>query len=528
MKRRKMLAAALATTIAVSCMAGCSKKEEKKEKKHRKPKETVEETEAEETVVETEAPVETEPVVTETPAIEVPLYVEENQFPEYVTDDYMSDILQLRALDYFYHSDNGGYTYYALELMPQYKKEYPELDKALTQFDLDMRSNILEISIERDKDKAYPWVRSKINVRRAQDGVLSFIVEVTDNDGNNSFTGYNYLIETGELITLDDVLTLDGFEGELANDDIDFVIEPEGIFYWTKSSTRDNAIVAFYPFEDKTLDNGIGAVPEDNNYVIECGGLGAFVDYDKDGKYDFISVDSSSENPDSAPYYYEGVSISCGSKTFTFDDVFAYDAFPSVVRCNGVNSLYVTYTSDNDWRFTGVYEMDPVALINVGTFTGSIGSVYLKGDAVANYLEDYSLFDGWNIYAEGVFTDPMHFYVETRSHLVGTRQITALCEATGDGNYPNQINDIYCVVYPSILEAKVDVTGANVEDDSEYVITAGTRVCLMSIVDDNLAIFATEDGAFIKVSVKEKEDEWEAYIGDVSVSNAFDGVMYAG
>lgn len=523
MKRRKLLATVLATSIAVSCMAGCSKKEEKKEKKDRKSKETVEETEPEETVVETEPPVETEPVVTDTPTVEVPLYVEENQFPEYVTDDYMSDVLQLRALNYFYHGGKGGYTCYALELMPQYKKEYPELDKALTQFDLDMRNDMLEIAIERDSDATYPWAKSDISVRRAQSGVLSFIVTYTDDDGSESFTGYNYLIETGELITLDDVLKLDGFEDELANDDIEFVIDPEGIFYWTKSSTKDNAIVDFYPFGDKTLNNGVGAVSEDSNYVIDFGGLGAFVDYDKDGKYDFIQVD-----PIEADYSYNGVSISCGDKTFEFEDIFSYSVFPYIVRCNGTNALYVTYSSDNDWRFTGVYEMDPVALINVGTFDGSVGTIYLKGDMVSNYLEDYSEFDGWSIYPNGVFTDPMHFYLETRSQLVGTHQISTLCEATGEGNFPNQINNIYSVNLPSLLEAKIDVVGANVDDDSEYVITAGTKVGLVAIVDNNIAIFATDDGTFVKVVLEEKDGNWEAYIGDVTVSEAFNGVMYAG
>lgn len=508
MIRKKTMALLLATSMAVTAFAGCSN-------------ETTDET-VETTQAETEAPVQTEEVVeTEAPTPtevvykDIPVYVEENVYPSFTVDTYESDILQFKKLNYYYHGDSSSVSYEALALTPNYKELYPELDKALTAYDESMREELGKIACEENG-----YADSNISIRRAQGGVLSFIAEDI-NDMYSDHIGYNYDIETGKQLTAEDVFVdPDAIAESLGGGIFYFIIDAQGVFAWDERDTT----YSFIPFGDTMLKGDFSDVSSENGFVIDLGTIGTYIDVDGDGDFEEINayINAFSDDGEVA-----GLRIAYDGNNYIFEDVWGYGVEASLVYNGDIYFLYVTQHQDNDFTAVSLYELDPIAVISVGVFNGGIGPNYVEGDMVSNYIDGYVPFDGWFVADEGAFTDPLHFYLQTRVDMAGTFTVSYLCQATGESGFPESVNNVWCLVSPRMLRAKTDINAVDYNDDTDVVIEAGSEVAIMAVIGDVL-IVENNDGQFLCLVIEHNEDDWGQYIDGVYVDELFEGVVYAG
>lgn len=397
---------------------------------------------------------------------------------------------------------------------------------------------------------------SKIYVRRSSGGVLSF-VDVRDNAiahefADHIFTGYNYDIETGKTIMLEDFVSdtdllyekvvekvleqkqewEQGFFGYTLEVDMDQLIDSvrNAVSYGGGTWTLDNQGVTFYfrtgyigytylqvqvLFAEDTNGNIFnGKYDEPDSWTVY---LVDYVDYkftdEKDGKINTITT-YGYENFDEYGYHeyliYNGTNFS--------EDYEADNVRHVLAHKDGDTWLYMFYYQ-YWWGMLDIFE-----LTDDGIFKSQTKELSMAGypDGVNN------AYDRLGYYAHPLFTDMDNIIFEERTDVLSTCFSNVHFDTERDGSL-YMLDDYYYFTEETQYELTtvIDLPDIPTVDDSgketgEYInIPSGSIIKMIRTDGENFVDFETQSGELARISVVPGSEYGHEYGTGIIISGEY-------
>ena len=473
-------------------------------------------------------------------------------------------------MEYFRMEDSYKY-YYTHEydevlLAKDSESAYPGIKKALDDFNSVMTAEdegwSTEEKIEAAKEQyeasegsyfSEYYDKSSATVFRLDDKVLSIKVFGENYyggvHGNYGTGGYNYYVDTGEKISLLDVVSsLDDLETaacEIYSRDYAELIESEygsmeslqGTFdseeglSWTLgpeclqlyyspyyiASYAAGEITLNIRYEDfpDLFNKGIGTM--DGDWAICYGSM--LLDIDGDGAQDFVSVNQNYEYDEENDYsYLSGYEICAGSDSQVFDN-YCYQMDTYIAKKGGRFFIYVQTKGDNDWYDIDEFEITGGKIKEIGHISGRFAGTDEDGD--------YG--DGWYTSSDGLFYNPNVFFISSRMDLLSTY----------DGSRPSRLNDngeiepidkAYVTYNGFEVTSEVDLTLDIVDEagnvTGQETITSGSKYIFYKTDNETYVDCKLEDGRIARVIVD--ISDWPHTVDGKDIYDVFDGLIFAG
>lgn len=432
--------------------------------------------------------------------------------------------------------------------------DYPALTKAVNTFNAEyiaqtqgyvdkIKENALSDYKESSQDN---WMgpyefESEMILKRADDEVLA-VEEYTYSyeggiHGLSFYNAYNFDVQTGELIALEDVITdmgslpdileteiigkypdLEPWKEPLADVFRDYISpvqeEYQPTFTWTLG--YDGVTFYFSNYEIGSYAEGLQQItvcyseyPQifddgyfknvDDSYVMELDDLwsGTDTDLNGDGVTDFISV---TPNYDYEMDYIESYNVTVNGNTFT-QESYGYGYKSYLVKAEDRNYIYVERMVENDYRLITVFEITPNSVEYMGETGGGIGC----------------------------FTNPLNFEVEKRMDVLSTYTASADCYVGEDG-MPIEKSGIYKVKSDISITSIAEIEAELVDEEGNltgegYCFPAGTDFKFMATDGETFADMLTSDGQRCRLYT---ENEWPVTVNGRNAEECFEMLWYAG
>ncbi len=432
-------------------------------------------------------------------------------------------------------------------------KKYPRLFNALKKFNAEELD-----SFETTTAEYISWARemyeegygysyeysseSDIFVQRADETVVSLLQNYHDYMGGAHGMygngGVNFNTETGEELLLSDVCTDIAKLGEIVYNklkedypdayffDLESVIENSVIeesFAWTINNTGVN--IYFQPYEIASFADGSFTVtlpfkqyPDlfnpkftdvPDSYVMALPSWGYEFDLDEyDNTSDYINYYFREDE-----YACTGVDITVNDESYTFDNLFFYDATVYLVHTEHEekenNYLMMHITSENDYESTLIFSLEKD---NVGL----IQELYGVG-----------LHKTWdNYYATLVPLDPYNIKMDTivdcLSTLNGYKHYffdPYTASLTAKEKY-------YTIETEHTLTSKTDIEVIILSTGKKEVIPKGETFSFLRTDNETYVDFKISGNRECRIMVN--LDEWPHLVNGVEEYDCFDEIMYAG
>lgn len=432
--------------------------------------------------------------------------------------------------------------------------DYPALSEAVNQFNTEyisvaqgyvdeLKKNALSDYKEMSKEH---WIgpyefKSKMLLKRADDEVLAVEEQIYSYEGGihglSFYNTYNFDVQTGEWIALENVITdmdslpdileteiigkypdLEPWKEPLADIFRDYIApmqeEYQPTFTWTLG--YDGVTFYFSNYEIGSYVDGLQQVticyseyPQifddsyfknvDDSYVMELDDLwsGTDTDLNGDGVTDFISV---TPNYDYEMDYIESYNVTVNGNTFTQESYgYGYESY--LVKAEDRNYIYVERMVENDYRLITVFEITPNSVEYMGETGGGIGC----------------------------FTNPLNFEVEKRMDVLSTYTASADCYVGEDG-MPIEKSGIYKVKSDISITSIAEIEAELVDEEGNltgegYCFPAGTDFKFMATDGETFADMLTSDGQRCRLYT---ENEWPVTVNGKNAEECFEMLWYAG
>ena len=486
-----------------------------------------------------------------------------------------------RCFDYIYDDQKNiniiDYSYQVPELEGASKEKYPALNEMLEKHFGDYSGKMDEYvnehkdtalnSILSDKDIDYkeflPYTyNSDVNIRRADDSILSFVYFIRENSGVDSeaeehIRAVSFDTETGKELKLSDIVAdTEGlvklllpaltenaradFEGAgFSFSDIEksfpenvskninegayeWSYDPTGItLYFERNVLGPVMAQVFVPFDadrDNTVFKNIKKASDTDDYVVYFN-VGSQMNFDVngDGKMDTLKLNTISDEWDESL----NLEIEYNGRTQNFELEMAYELFPMLVHKDGRTWLLLNYL-EYDWTILDVYR-----------FTDSEvrSSDYIVGDFVSREFFDYSEWDDGVSYIKA-FTNPQSFTLEIYTQLLST------APAYADFSFENggfkRLDDFFTIKNDEdmfVINLKLDEMEVSVIDKETHketgktTIRKGQSLKLMYTDNETYVDCLTGDGILVRIYI----DTTDLYtVNGYELNEAFDNMFYAG
>lgn len=515
--KNKIISLLLSTTMTLTALTACST--DGNTKVNEPSDNASHETETiQSTPAESEESVESEPVTSEPSETTAPSSPEIN----------VDDILQLRIKGTYLSvtdgiSYTGGIVCDTLELRDDFALAYPELANALNESAENSKTSLVTAIRESNESGIERYIISHVAIRRASEGILSYVR--TNNDLYSNNTEYlceTYDIATGARLTSDDIFTdmneiaalLNNQQASVTSltDLNEWTIDAEGVTFFIRQNEY------FIPFvgNESLFADSIRPIAED--YVVKLTSDEYYVDLDSDGSLERISF------ADVAADFYEisGLTIGLDDITFTFENFFAFSRDEYLIRHDGEYFLYVITTTESDYQELHVYRLESGAVINEDNMGGSIGNWQLPDDEYNDYESG-----GGDTYYEGILTNPEDFYFGTRNHTISTNTAYMHVSMNSMG-LPETIDpEEPLVLNMGVMLTLNQSTDFTDTDGNSITLPAGEELIYVCFMPDEYAGFRTADGEMVYAQIS-TSDDGRALVNGTLSDDIFDGEIYAG
>ena len=327
---------------------------------------------------------------------------------------------------HLYDSDPATYEVYGsghiqtIGLSPSDAETHPDLARTLDAFSEEslerLRTEFEEYcGYARDEQVqlGHEWqaaVETDIQVRRVDDDVFSFIAACSSYSGgahgSYSYTGCNYHSDTGQAISLSEVIRDEAafrsvvceklraeygnyleedFEGIRSGYALD---EGDYTFNWVMDQTGIH--VMFNPYAIAPYATGAPHVhlgfsqypelftdtfrPQQGSWVLQVNSwLDETADWDGDGVYESFSIEENRDEYETCV----SMTVRYGEAGSTAEELYCYDMQPLIMHtADGKTYLYVDATTDNDYHMLTVFELGSSFVQWLGNVDGGFGMLY--------------------------------------------------------------------------------------------------------------------------------------------------------
>ncbi len=437
---------------------------------------------------------------------------------------------------------------------------YPELAKALEaekrsvvdniddSFDLLCKEALEHLEFSKSEYFTPYESDDEIYVRRADSSILSLLFYsygyYGGAHGNYAYSANNYNSETGELLTLSDVVTdidlfAEAVEEELSvrysknvdykdyiGDDIsaytEWLLDYNGItvFFspYAIASYADGAFFVTIPYEgnESFIAPEYAEVPE--AYTTEIPAYVPFY-YDLDGDSDIDELTfSRSMNEDDA---YQSYSLSFNGKTVKYDDSFAFDHDAILVHnADGKNYIYIVTEGESGYNDVIVHKITERGISSAGGI--SAGYCYnWQADSTEVLL----------------ITNPYSFKLESRADVLGTA-FAYNTYSVGDDGIPVADSELFYISGTNnddgtySFKIKKDIEG-EIVDGATGELTGNTKTLKRG---ETVQYYRTNINSAVDIMAKNGEivrfevdlDEYPYTIDGIAIEDIFDEIMWAG
>ena len=299
------------------------------------------------------------------------------------------------------------YSYEKLMLSPDCAAAYPKLDERLQDINSDYGHDDAERLLEKyvkDTDAEVGRFQRQIYIKRLDDKVLSFVCEdvIFDNanrDEANFYlirnTSYNLDVNTGKILTFDDIATdtdrfskvlsdtfktdIEDPEKMLEDNKLGFVLEPQDVFVFENDD--DGLLKTSHFIGNDCLNEDYGTDSQDfmidiSNHVL-CELDRFFGTLPFDGGKNLRMVMVYADKDEYGNLCALNIELEDGSETpcdsVKVDDGFwALEMSADLVCVNGKYFLYVKGTMENDYSVTYAFSIGKDKVEYLGNFDGYI------------------------------------------------------------------------------------------------------------------------------------------------------------
>lgn len=382
-------------------------------------------------------------------------------------------------------------------------------------------------------------------VQRADNHIISMRCNQSVSTGSihpmSVVSGFNFSTETGDVLSLSDVVTDPGkirekvkqelvekyadcmFEEwetlyqEIETDDLAWTLDYDGLtFYFSPymlSYYAAGVLTAEVDFaEEPALFRSVyTAAPEQGNAsavslhsYMELGGA--------NGTKDTFWVGQFKEDEDD---YRLKLEIEKNGEYILGYDVYAYEYKVYLVTVEDKYYLFAEATNDNEYQILYIFDLseefitDPIVQMNAGFAKAGIDA------------EDYS-------YVEEVFNNPAEIRLSSRIDVFGTMRGTRSYSFDAKTGTLIPQTDIYTLnesMAPLISKIPLEVT--MVGDNTKGTVPAGTEFTFLRSDGDTYAEFRLPDGRECRVT-RDNGETWPYTVNGVTEEECFDGLGYAG
>lgn len=420
-------------------------------------------------------------------------------------------------------------------------------DKAAGNMATELLKTAEDLKQDADEMTVSCYDSNRYYVQRADNRIISMRFDWESNTGTahpmRTVTGFNISTETGDLLSLSDVVTDAGqikemVKKELSEQYIDYFFEEwEALFDEMKEEdlawTLDYDGLTFYfsPYALSVYAAGVLTVDIDfadepalfrRTYMTapEQGSVSEVTFYSPmeltgtNGVKDVLVVGQFREEGDD---YHLKLEIEKNGKNILAYDVYAYEYKAYVATVSEKNYLFVEATADNDYDVLYVIDLsqdritDPLVQMNAGFATVPIPT------SAAGYS-----------FVEEIFNNPAEIRLSSRLDVFRTMSGTRCYTFDADAKTLVPQTDFYLLNETQTpLVAKLPVEVTMLSDQSKETVPAGTEFTFLRSDGKTYVEFRLPDGRECRVT-REESFGWPYTVNGVPEEDVFEGILYAG
>lgn len=274
------------------------------------------------------------------------------------------------------------------------------------------------------------------------------------------------------------------------------------------------------------INEKYASVPE--SYIISIPDESdLFIDLDGGGREDLVKViPQTPEDPDYG--YIDSVTVEVNGESASFD-TYAYLLDSYLVKSKEKYFVYTFCLSENDYVHVIVIDINGTTpkLVEAPeeNYPGiSPSRIYISSDYNDDFYESITQFY--------MLTDPDNMYMDLRSDVMSTIDVTTLFEINESGfpYYKNKEAGFRVLSQDLVFTAKQDIEGTLIDKDGNetgaYTMKAGTKGTYYRTDNDTYGDLLLEDGTIVRFKVN--NHEWPITVNGVNIEEAFDGIIFAG
>ena len=486
-------------------------------------------------------------------------------------ENQMGDIPFIYSLEtsYYEKDDDGSLlyenTYDELKLQAGTEDQFPGIKKALADYTSKASSlgedmNESDLIADAKEQKAaseyftYYTDESKAYIQRVDEKVLSILDSFSNYYGGAhgyyGLNGFNYNPETGEEISIEDVVSsmddlrnaaaevfsrdyADLIEAEPGCEDYlrDSFDDPKTLcwtltplqleLYYNPYSLASYAAglqiirIKFSDYPD-LFNKGYGASDGDWAVLLPDGGISE--DITGDGVQEKINVEYVYNTEDEYSYI-ESVDVQVGEdvQNINYYGLEAGDVY--FVKRGDKYLLYIEAVAENDYRVIHMVDITNGEITDLDYCTGSFTSKDFESD----YGEDYY------IYTKGLFYNPNLFYLEIRQQYISTFD-GVIPAQVGENGEIKLLQDYYELPTDFNITSKMDLEFDEVDAEGNVIgkttIPKGTIYYMYRSDGETYVDCKTEDGTYVRIVVD--HSDYPYLVNGINLEDAFDGIMFAG
>jgi len=523
-------------------------------------------TEAETTLAQTE-PAETDPAQTEPaetdPTQTEPAETEPVAAPEEKVTVQPLDILLGNHYKGKWTEDYmplGEVTWKSITLGSAHAGVYPELHRALTQYNKDeagLAEETLQYVVSRAEEHGKTsseefWgysSHSDYRIQRADNLIVSaaYEYETQTDDAYRGLQSVNFDPETGKAMTVADVVNNweqlpEILAQKLADKYSDMTGEHISEAREYMESFSENAYTWTLNYQGMTFYFGEGELVSDmmversvtlwfdeypdffvKKYTkVPENGYALVLSQTRSNDVDLVPGDGRRDqlqaNIDfSVPEYYGPLYITVNGETTTNADFYGYSMDAYLVTYDNQHFyLYLDTSSDNDYRKLLIYDLTD----GTPKYVTALDDTGFYGE----WLEDDELGESWFRY---VFNDPSEFVLNTGVDLLGTLgglRPYAMDPASGVPQSQQEYYDTSDREYAITTATAVEVI--SLPDMETLTLEQGTRLTHIRTDRETYVDFRLDDGSECRVEVTYQD--WQQMVNGRPIEECFDGLIFAG
>lgn len=472
------------------------------------------------------------------------------------------------------------YRYDIVSLSDDAAKEFPQLKESLDNTFFAVEQNALGAA-ELNLNDAIDWCVdfadgnyssyysdvNKMSILRSDTAMVSVRSDFYDffggAHGNYGYYGYNFDTKTGKVLSVEDVFTS---KEDLADIICTRLKEDYGEDAFYDFSTLKDTVseeinrgslifdvdycfanIFFNPYDIAPYASGLFEVhlplkeysgslinekytqiPE--NFILHFSNSGELTfDLDGGGREDLIKINSN--NSADVDYdFIESVSVTVNGQTSVPHDLYAYGLDSYLVKHNGKYYVYIFCSSENDYTYLIVYDINEAVpkLVEAPeeSFPGvAPASVFNGNDYDDDKYYSYSV-------EKFAFVDPENMMMSLRTDLMSTVSVCCAFKAREDGfpYYIDKEKGFLLLSNAYEFTANMDLEGTKVDEDGNelgsFTMTKGTKGKYYRTDNHTYGDLLLEDGTIVRFNVD--NSDWPTTVNGINIEEAFDGIIYAG